>query len=94
MYGVSEIDTYLICLINIDDYQIYDEVGLQISVLVSTDLSGKELHRQIGVVSMVTYGSLGGVMAITLTRPARNVGWSPDLTSISPIFKMPIKKID
>ena len=35
-------------------------------VLVSTDLSGKVPHRQIGVGRMVTSGSLSGVMVSTL----------------------------
>ena len=32
------------------------------SIVVCTDLAGKELPRQVGVVMVVTSGSLGGVM--------------------------------
>ena len=33
------------------------------SVVVSTDLSGKESHRQVGIGNVVTSGSLGSIMA-------------------------------
>ena len=36
--------------------------GVMGSVVVYTDLSDKEPHRQVGVGSMVTSGNLGGVM--------------------------------
>ena len=36
------------------------------SVVVCTDLSGKEPQRQLGVCIVVTSGSLGGVMVSTL----------------------------
>ena len=37
-----------------------------VSVVVCTDLSGKEPHRQVGV---VTSGSLGGVMVSVVVCP-------------------------
>ena len=55
-------------------------------VVVYTDLSGKELHRQEGVGSMATSGSLGGVMVRTLAWNVRDVGSIPDLGKIFPIF--------
>ena len=36
------------------------------NVAVCTDFSGKELHRQVGMVKVVTTRSLGGVMVSTL----------------------------
>ena len=44
------------------------------SVIVCTDLSGKESPRQVGVGTEVTSGSLGGVMVSTLAGNARDVG--------------------
>ena len=40
------------------------------SIVVCTHLSGKELHRQEGVGTVVTSGSLGGVM-VEYTGPER-----------------------
>ena len=42
------------------------ELQLCVYVVVFTDLSGKELHRQVGVGTVVTSGSLGGGMVNTL----------------------------
>ena len=36
--------------------------GVMVSVVVYTDLSGKELYRQVVVAMAVTSGSLGGVI--------------------------------
>ena len=49
----------------------------KLNCAVSTDLSGKEMHTEV---SMVTSGSLGGVMLSTLTQNARDV---------STVFKLP-----
>ena len=46
-----------------------------VSVVVYSDLSGKEPHRQVGVGRVMTSGSLGGVMVSTLARNARI--WPP-----------------
>ena len=40
--------------------------GVMGSVVVCTDLSGKEPHRQVGVDRVVILGSLGGVMVIVV----------------------------
>ena len=36
--------------------------GVMVSVVVCTDLSGKESHRQVGVGRVIASGSLGGIM--------------------------------
>ena len=46
----------------------------QRTVVVCTDLSGKEPNNQVTVGSMVKSGSLGGVMASTQARAAKDVG--------------------
>ena len=56
------------------------------TVLVRTDLSSKEPHRQVGVGRMVTSGSLGGIMVSTLARNARDVRSIPTVGAIFPIF--------
>ena len=62
-----------------------------VSVVVCTDLSGKEPHRQVGVGRVVTSGSLGGVMVsvvvctdISGKEPHRQVGVGRVVTSGSP----------
>ena len=52
------------------------------SVVDSTDLSGKELRRQVGLVMVVTAGSLYGEMVSTLPWNARDVGSIPALDTI------------
>ena len=59
------------------------------TVVVCTDFSGKELHRQVGVDRVSTSGSLGGVMVSTLAWNARNVGLIPTL-DMFPIFIAPM----
>ena len=49
-------------------------------VVVCAELSGKKLHRQVGIGRVVTSGNLGGVMVITLTRNARDMGSIPTLS--------------
>ena len=44
------------------------------SVVVSTELSDKEPHRQVGTDRMVTSGCLSGVMVSTLAQIAKDVG--------------------
>ena len=56
------------------------------SVVICTDLWGKELHRQIGVGMVVISGILCGVMVSTLTRNAQHVRLNPTLGTIFPIF--------
>ena len=46
-------------------------------VVVCTDLSDEEPYREVGVDSMVTSGSLGGVMVSTLARNAIDVALIP-----------------
>ena len=59
------------------------------SVVGCTDLSSKELHRQIGVGIVVTSGSLHGVMVSTLAQNAKDVGSILALGTIIPIFVSP-----
>ena len=56
------------------------------SVVVCTDLSGKEPHRQVGVGREVTSGSLGGVMFSTL---ATRCGFDSHSGAIFPAFITP-----
>ena len=62
-------------------------------VVVCTVLSGKELHRQVGVGKVMSSGSLGGEMVSTLERSARDVGSTPALSTIVPIFIIPTKLV-
>ena len=55
-------------------------------MVVRTDLSGKESHRQGGVGKVVTLGNLGGIMVTTLAWNARGVGSIPAPSEILPIF--------
>ena len=57
-----------------------------VSVVVCTDISGKEPHRQVGVGGVVTLGSLGGEMVSTLAQNAKNVSSILALGTIFPIF--------
>ena len=59
------------------------------SVVLYNDLSGKELHRQVGTGRVMTSGSLGGVMVSTLAQDARVVGTIPILAVIFPMFITP-----
>ena len=58
--------------------------------MVSTDFLGKEPHRQVDVDSVVTSGSLGGVMVSTLAWNASDVDPIPALGAIFPIFITPV----
>ena len=58
-------------------------------VVVCTDLSGKQLHRQVGMGIVVTSGSLCDVMVCSLVWNARDVGSNPALRTIFPIFIIP-----
>ena len=49
------------------------------SVVVCTDISGKEPYRQVAVTRVVTSGSLGDEMISTLTHNARDMGLIPAL---------------
>ena len=64
----------------------YNSRGGGASVAVCSDLPGKEPHRQVGVGSMVTSGSLGSLMVSTLAQNARGVGSIPTLGPIFHIF--------
>ena len=50
------------------------------------DLSGKELHRQVGVYGLLTSGSLGSVMVSLLGWNAGNACLIPILGKYFPIF--------
>ena len=56
------------------------------SVIVNTDLSCKEPHRNVSVVNKVISGSLGGVMVSTLILNVRDVGSIPTPGKIFPVF--------
>ena len=57
-----------------------------VNILVCTDLSGKELHRQVGVDRMMTLWIQGGVMVSTLAINARGVGSNTAPGTIFPSF--------
>ena len=54
--------------------------------VVCTDISGKELLRQVGVGTVGTSGNLWGVMVSTLAQNARDVGSIPVRGTIFQIF--------
>ena len=56
------------------------------SVVVCTDISEKEPHRQVGVDRMMTSGSIGGEMGSTIAWNAGYVGSIASLGSICPMF--------
>ena len=58
-------------------------------VVVCTDLWGKELDRQVGVSRVVTSGKPMWCNGSTLAWNARDVGLSPALGTIFPIFVTP-----
>ena len=58
--------------------------------MVCTDRSGKEQHRQVGVGSVLISGSLDGVMVAHWPGMQRDVGSSPALGAIFPIFITPM----
>ena len=60
------------------------------SVVVCTDLQGKEPHRQVGIGQVMTSGSLGGGMVNTLVRNARDMVSIPALGAIFPNFIIPM----
>ena len=55
------------------------------SIVVCTDLSVKEPHRQLGMGTLVKSDSPGGVMVGTLVWNARDVGSISALGAIFPI---------
>ena len=65
-------------------YKSYNSNGA--SVVVCTDLSGKEPHIQVGMGSMVTSGSQGGVIVSTFPLNAKVGALIPALSTIFPIF--------
>ena len=56
------------------------------SEVICIDLSGKELHRQVGMGRVVTSGSLDGGIVCTLTWNARDMCSIPALETILSIF--------
>ena len=58
----------------------------KVGVVVCTDISGMETHRQVGVGKMVMLGSLCGVMVCTLARNARDTNLIPALGTVFYIF--------
>ena len=57
------------------------------SVVGCINLSGKKLHREVGVGAVVASGSLGGVMVSTLAWNARDVGSIRPLGTILHYYK-------
>ena len=56
---------------------IKKDLHVQVSVIAYTDLSGKELNREVGICRVVISGILGGVMVNTQAQNARGVGSIP-----------------
>ena len=56
------------------------------TVVAYNDLCCKEPHKQVDVGRLVASGSLGGVMAITLTRNVRDLSSIPGLDALFLIF--------
>ena len=63
-------------------------------VVVCTDLSGREPHRWVGLVRVVTAGNLGGVIVCRMANNARDMGSIPMLGSIPFSFSDDISKFD
>ena len=61
-----------------DNFSVVD------SVVVCTDLSGKEPHGQVGVSNVMIFSEPSGVMVNMLTRNARDVGSIHALLSMDP----------
>ena len=59
------------------------------SLVICTELSGKEQHRQAAAGRMVTSGTLGRVMVITLAQNAKDVGLIVVLGAIFPFSLLP-----
>ena len=60
--------------------------GGDVGVVVSTDLSVKELHRQVSMGRVMTSGNLADVMVSTLSQNASDAVLIPTLGTIFPIF--------
>ena len=58
--------------------------------MVCTDVSGKKLHIQVGVGTLVRPGSLGSIMVSTQARHARGGGSIRVLNEIFPIGITPM----
>ena len=52
------------------------------SVVDCNDFTGKELHRQVGVGTVMTLGILGSVMVSTLPQNPRRIGSIPALGAV------------
>ena len=52
------------------------------SVVICTDLSGREPHRQVGVVRVIATGSLSSVMVSMPAQYVKGVGSIPALGAI------------
>ena len=59
-------------------------------LVVCTDLSGKERHRQVGMDRVMTSRSPGGVMISTLVWDTGGVGSNPALGATFPISLTPM----
>ena len=64
--------------------------GIYIRVVICTDLGGKEPNRQVGEGMVVTPGKPTWCNGSPLTRNDRDVGSSPALGTIFPIFISPM----
>ena len=61
---------------------MYNSRGMSVVLVVSFEIAGNALHRQVGVGRVVTPGSLGGVMISTQAQNARDVGSIPTIFPI------------
>ena len=82
-------DGIIICLSKLPPNVIKRHVIIINTIIVCTDLSGKELHRQVGVGIVMTSGSLCGVMVEQWLWNARDVGLSPALGTVFSIVITP-----
>ena len=78
---VSKVITCMYVIVSIKRLRIAG-----VLVVVCTDFWDKEPYRKVGVGSMVTSGTLCGVMVSTLAQNAKDVGLIPALGTIFLIF--------
>ena len=59
-------------------------------ILVYTDISGKERHRQMDIDRVVAYRRLGGVVVSIMTQNPSHLGSIPAVGAILPISNTPV----
>ena len=86
---VSFLSTGFLKVYMCEHWHAFTYVWVNVYVVVCTDLSGNEQHKQVSMGSMVTSRSVGGVMVSTWGRDARDAGLIPALGTIFHIFMTP-----